>query len=70
MQGFSFSDRSFGNDCRMMLFLVLASFRGQTKKDEGERDEKSGMVFYGGMSMESWLGPQGLGQPTTKGTIS
>ena len=52
MQGFSFSDRSFGNDCRMMLFLVLASFRGQTKKDEGERDEKSGMVFYGESSAE------------------
>ena len=47
MQGFSFNARSFGNDCRMMHFLVLASFRGQTKKDEGERDEKSGMVFYG-----------------------
>ena len=47
MQGFSFDDRSFGNDCRMMLFLVLASFCGQMKKDEGERDEKSGMVFYG-----------------------
>ena len=47
MQSSSFNDRSFGNDCRMMHFLVLASFRGQTRKDEGGRDEKSGMVFYG-----------------------
>ena len=47
MHSSSFNDRSFGNDCRMMHFLVLASFRGQTRKDEGGRDEKSGMVFYG-----------------------
>ena len=47
MQGFSFNDRSFGNDCRMMHFLVLASFLGQMRKDDGGRDEKSGMVFYG-----------------------
>ena len=47
MASSSFNDRSFGNDCRMMHFLVLASFRGQTRKDEGGRDEKSGMVFYG-----------------------
>ena len=47
MHSSSFNDRSFGNDCRMMHFLVLASFRGQMRKDEGGRDEKSGMVFYG-----------------------
>ena len=45
---FSFNNRSLGNGCRMMHFLVLASFRGRTKKDEGGRNEKSGMVFYGG----------------------
>ena len=44
---FSFNNRSLGNGCRMMHFLVLASFRGRTKKDEGGRNEKSGMVFYG-----------------------
>ena len=52
MQSSSFNDRSFGNDCRMMHFLGLASFLGQMRKDEGGRDEKSGMVFYGGVEKQ------------------
>ena len=56
MDSSSFNDRSFENDCGTKSFLVLASFRGQTKKDEGERDEKSGMVFYGGKYASSRKG--------------
>ena len=61
MQRFSFNTLSFGNDCRMMHFLVLASFRGRTKKDEGGRNEKSGMVFYGEKMVESGQNSQPVG---------
>ena len=39
------------NDVGTIYFLVPASFRGKTRPHEGGRDEKSGSVFLGEVSM-------------------